>query len=134
MLLCSWSTAFSPWSSLPRTARSAVSLAPAYSVVINLPLGRLPPLLALDCPHSVFWSCSVRWMSTGQVFAVLSCIIAYRSGAWGPYGEWGFQVTLFSGPSILQAPGEGFPRVVPTSRVAMDTSPPANGCCSPLIS
>jgi len=30
-------------------------------------------------------------------------------GAWGVFGDWRFQVTLFSGPSILQAPGERFP-------------------------
>ena len=32
------------------------------------------------------------------------------------------QVTLLTGPSVLQAPGDGFLQVVPVSRVAMDTS------------
>ena len=44
----------------------------------------------------------------GQVCTVLSCITVWELGAWGLIGDWRFQVTLFSGPSILQAPGERF--------------------------
>ena len=33
-----------------------------------------------------------------------------------------YQVTLLTGCSVFQAPGDGFVWVVPTSRVAMDTS------------
>ena len=36
-------------------------------------------------------------------------LFVWALGAWGPTGDWRFQVTLFSGPSILQAPGERFP-------------------------
>ena len=36
-------------------------------------------------------------------------LFVWELGAWGPTGDWRFQVTLFSGPSILQAPGERFP-------------------------
>ena len=43
----------------------------------------------------------------GQVCAVLA--LMFRVSAWDLYGEWRFHVTLFLGPSILQAPGEGFP-------------------------
>ena len=37
-------------------------------------------------------------------------------------GDRRYQVTLLTGPSVLQAPGDGFLWVVPASRVAMDTS------------
>ena len=37
-------------------------------------------------------------------------------------GNLRYQVTLSMGPSVLQAPGDGFLWVVPTSWVAMDTS------------
>ena len=37
-------------------------------------------------------------------------------------GDGRYQVTLLTGPSVLQAPGDGFLWVVPASRVAMDTS------------
>ena len=35
-------------------------------------------------------------------------LLVWALGAWGLIGDWRFQVTLFSGPSILQAPGESF--------------------------
>ena len=48
---------------------------------------------------------------------------------WGTVGAWGivsgdrrYQVTLSSGPSILQAPGDRFLWKLPAFRVAMDTS------------
>ena len=44
-----------------------------------------------------------------QVCAILFRFNCLGLGAWGPLGDWRFQVTLFSGPSILQAPGERFP-------------------------
>ena len=37
-------------------------------------------------------------------------------------GDGRYQVTLLTGPSVLQAPGDGFLWVVPASRVALDTS------------
>ena len=37
-------------------------------------------------------------------------------------GNLRYQVTLSTGPSVLQAPGDGFLWVVPTSWVDMDTS------------
>ena len=37
-------------------------------------------------------------------------------------GDRRYQATLLTGPSVLQAPGDGFLWVVPVSRVAMDTS------------
>ena len=37
-------------------------------------------------------------------------------------GDQRYQVTLLTGPSVLQAPGDGFLWVVPASRVAMNTS------------
>ena len=36
-------------------------------------------------------------------------LLVWELGAWGLIGDWRFQATLFSGPSILQAPGERFP-------------------------
>ena len=35
-------------------------------------------------------------------------LLVWELGAWDLIGNWRFQVTLFSGPSILQAPGERF--------------------------
>ena len=95
-----------------------------------------PPLIAFCLPliarrTHCLGPCRVGWSYFhGQVCVIL--FIALGLGAWGLIGEWRFQVTLFSGPSILQAPGEGLPWVVPAYRVAMDTSPPAYGFCSPL--
>ena len=43
------------------------------------------------------------------IFFCCCCLISAGLGAWGLVGVWRFQVTLFSGPSIFQAPGEGFP-------------------------
>ena len=35
-------------------------------------------------------------------------LLVWALGAWGLVGDWRFQVTLFLGPSIFQAPGERF--------------------------
>ena len=52
-----------------------------------------------------------------------SLFIQGSAGAWGiVLGDRRYQVTLSSGSSILQAPGDGFLWVIPASRVAMDTS------------
>ena len=42
-------------------------------------------------------------------FCCCCCLTSAGLGAWGLVGVWRFQVTLFSGPSSFQAPGEGFP-------------------------
>ena len=58
-----------------------------------------------------------------DVVLFLSLFNRGSAGAWGiVLGDRRYQVMLSSGPSILQAPGDGFLWVVPVSRVAMDTS------------
>ena len=58
-----------------------------------------------------------------NVVLFLSLFIRASAGTWGiVLGDWRYQVTLSSGPSVLQAPGDGFLWVLPASRVAMDTS------------
>ena len=58
-----------------------------------------------------------------DVVLFLSLFNRGSAGAWGiVLGDRRYQVTLSSGSSVLQAPGDGFLWVVPASRVAMDTS------------
>ena len=58
-----------------------------------------------------------------DVLLFLSLFTWGRVGAWGIVsGDRRYQVTLSSGPSVLQAPEDGFLWVVPASRVAMDIS------------
>ena len=55
-------------------------------------------------------TCSIRWMSAWSgVCCSFFHFICVGLGAWGLFGDWRFQVTLFSGPSVLQAPRERFP-------------------------
>ena len=61
----------------------------------------LPPLSLLVLQHQV----DVHLVRCVQ----FSPALMFRVRCLGSiYGEWRFQVTLFSGPFILQAPGEGF--------------------------
>ena len=129
LLLCSWSTAlehwstaFPPWSSLPFPVCSPFccffsssllhshqfpSRAASTSAGSGLPL---LSLLVLQCQVDVHLVRCVQFF-LALMFRVRCFLINLKLEleAWGPYGEWRFQVTRFSGPSILQAPGEGFP-------------------------
>jgi len=60
------------------------------------------------------------------------CFISTELGAWGLFGVWSFQVTLFSGPSILQAPGEGSALGGSRLQGCLNTSPSSYSFCSPL--
>ena len=53
----------------------------------------------------------------------LSLFNRASAGTWGiVLGDWRYQVTLSSGLSVLQAPGDRFLWKLPAFRVAMDTS------------
>ena len=63
-------------------------------------------LLCASAPVRLKHQVDVRLVRCVLLFLAL---LVWELGAWGPIGDWRFQVTLFLGPSILQAPGERFP-------------------------